>query len=456
MKAPLSLLASIALFGLTCPLLADEGTGSPSAQWPQWRGPDASGIAPQARPPVEWSEAKNLRWKVKLPGKGTSTPIIWGDKIFLTTAMPKEGDSASPATATAAPNEAPSGRRGGGGGMRSEAPTIPYKFVVLCLDRKSGKTLWETTTTEVVPHEGHHQDHGFASHSAITDGKLVYAYFGSRGIHCLDMNGKILWSKSLGKMETRNGFGEGSSPVLAGDALVINWDHEGEDFIVALDKRTGTELWRKQRDEPTSWATPLAVTHDGKTQIIVNATNRIRSYDLANGNVLWECGGMTTNAIPTPLLSEGLVFVASGFRGNALKAIKLGHTGDLTDTEAVAWSYDTKTPYVPSPIAYQGRLYFFSQNTGMLTVLEAKTGKVLVDAERIPGLSGVYASPVAANDCIYLTGRNGSVVVLKAADKVEIIATNVLDEKFDASPAVVGGELYLRGHEYLYSVGEAR
>ena len=251
-------------------------------------------------------------------------------------------------------------------------------------------------------------------------------------------------------MQTRNGFGEGSSPLLTGDAIVINWDHEGADFIVCLDKKTGAERWRKERDEPTSWATPLAVEHDGKTQIVVSATNRIRSYDLATGDQIWECGGMTTNAIPTPLTGHGMLYAISGFRGNAVLAIRLGRTGDLTDTDAIAWKYETKAPYVPSGLLEGGRLWFFSQNTGILSCLDAKTGKVLVDAERVEGLGGVYASPVIADGRIYLTGRNGEGIVLRAGPKLEILASNQLDEKFEASPALSGKDLLLRGHEFLY------
>jgi outer membrane protein assembly factor BamB len=283
----------------------------------------------------------------------------------------------------------------------------------------------------------------------------VYAYFGSRGLHCYTLEGKLVWSKSLGRMETRNGFGEGSSPLLTGDAIVINWDHEGADFIACFDKKTGEERWRKQRDEPTSWATPLAVVHEGKTQVVVSATNKIRSYDLATGDVIWECGGMTTNVIPSPLTAHGMVYALSGFRGNAIRAIKLGGTGDLTDSDAVAWKYDTKCPYVPSGLVEEDRLWFFSQNTGILSCLNAKTGEVLIDAARIEGLGGVYASPVAADGKIYLTGRNGEGVVLKAGPKLEILSSNKLDEKFDASPALSGKDLLLRGHEYLYCLSES-
>ena len=449
-------------------------TESARADWPQWRGPLANGIAPNADPPVEWSESKNLKWKVKIPGLGSSTPIILGDKVFITTAVPTgkksapaapleaELKQAAPGGPPAGPPPAPGGERrdrrregggppgGGGGRGRAPAPDEIQQFQLHCLDRATGKTLWQQTASEQLPHEGHHRDHGFASHSPVTDGTNVYAYFGSRGLYCYTLEGKEVWSKSLGKMQTRNNFGEGSSPLVTGDAIIINWDHEGADFIVCLDKQTGTERWRKVRDEPTSWATPLAVEHEGKTQVIVSATNRIRSYDLKTGDQIWECGGMTTNVIPTPIYANGMLYAVSGFRGNAILAIRLGRTGDLTDTDAIVWKYETKAPYVPSALLEDDRLWFFSQNTGILSCIDAKTGKVLIDAERIEGLGGVYASPVTAKGRIYLTGRNGEGIVIKAGPKLEILATNKLDEKFEASPALSGKDLFLRGHEYLY------
>ncbi len=450
----MKLLASILAIALFPPLAAATDN------WPQWRGPEVNGTAPGSEPPVEWSETKNVKWKVKLPGSGTSTPIVWGERIFVTTAVPTgEKSAAAPAEATPPP-PAPGqgerrGRRFGPGGGGGGAPTEKHRFVLLCLDRATGKVLWEKAAREEVPHEGHHQDHGFASSSPVTDGQWVWAFFGSRGLHAYDFEGNLKWSKDLGRMRTRNAFGEGASPLLVGDTLVVNWDHEGDDFTAAFDKKDGRELWRQKRDEPTSWSTPLAVTHEGKTQVVVSATNRVRSYDLATGKLLWESGGMTTNVIPSPITANGMVYAISGFRGNALHAIKLGGSGDLTDSSSIAWKYDKKTPYVPSPLLSGDRLYFYSQNTAILSCLNAKTGAVLMDAERIEGMSGVYASPVAASGHVFLLGRNGEGVVIKDADKLEIVSTNKLDEKFDASPAIAGNELFLRGHQWLYCVAAA-
>jgi outer membrane protein assembly factor BamB len=400
-----------------------------------------------------------VKWKVKVPGKGTATPIIWGNQVFVQTALPAgkvaPASTGQPASQAGAPatNVGPPGP-GRGGGMRAAAPTEPYQFTLLCLERQTGRTLWQKVAREELPHEGHHPDHGFASHSPVTDGQQVFAWFGSRGLHAYDLQGNLKWSKDLGRMKTKNSFGEGSSPALSGQTLVVNWDHEGEDFIVALDAATGQERWRQPRDEETSWATPLIVQHEGKAQVVTSATRKIRSYDLATGNLLWECAGMTANVIPSPVTASGIVYAISGFRGSALLALRLGRTGDLTGSDAIVWGLNKSTPYVPSPLLVDERLYFLSGNNATLTCCETATGRVLIDAEKLADLQGVYASPVAAAGRVYLVGRNGASVVLKRSDQLEVLATNRLDDKFDASPAIAGKELFLRGRENLYCLAE--
>ncbi|MEO8353185.1 MAG: PQQ-binding-like beta-propeller repeat protein, partial [Chthoniobacteraceae bacterium] len=428
------------------------------SDWPRWRGPQANGTAPGAKPPTTWSETEHVKWKTKLPGFGTSTPIIWKDQVFILTAIPtgKKVEAAEPPPESEPANASDQqGRRRGGSGGRSENPTEIYQWVILALNRTTGKTAWQKVAREEVPHEGHHRDHGFASASPVTDGEHLYAFFGSRGLYCYDLQGNKKWEKDFGDMQTRNSFGEGASPALHGDTLVITWDHEGDDFVVALDKRTGRELWRKERDEPTSWATPLIVEHDGTAQAVVSATNKIRSYDLADGKVVWECGGMTTNVIPTPVTGFDNVYVLSGFRGAALLAIELGQKGDLTGGKAIAWQHGKGTPYVPSPLLSGERLYFYSGNNGILSCFNARSGEPFYETERIADLSGgVYASPIAADGKVYLVGRDGKSVVIKDAPTLEPIATNELDDRFDASPAAVAGELFLRGHEFLYCLAE--
>jgi outer membrane protein assembly factor BamB len=470
--ATIGLLAWILAAVVQPAALADDEA---ARYWPAWRGPLHTGVAPHGDPPTEWSESKNIRWKVAIPGRAHATPIIWGDRIYIQTAVPKDAPAPEKADAgptgrdeifgfaqeTPPPPPPPGGgpaqdRPRRGGGQRREAkPKGPNKFVVMALDRKTGKTIWERVVKEESPHESTHQDATDASNSPITDGQRIYAYFGSRGLFCLDMDGKVLWDKDFGDMETRNHFGEGSSPALHGDTLVVNWDHEQDDFITALDAKTGKELWKKERDEPTTWATPLIVEVNGKPQVITSGTNKIRSYDLKTGDIVWECAGLTQNVIPSPLYADGLLIAMSGFRGAKLFAIKLAQArGDITGTDAIAWSFEKDTPYVPSPLLYGDTLYFLENNKPVLTCLNAKTGEKFFGPQRIEGIQGIYASIVGASGRVYITGRDGKIAVLKRGPKYELLAMTELDEGFDASPAIVGKELYLRGGKHLYCIAE--
>lgn len=421
----------------------------PGDDWPQWRGPLGTGVAPKATPPTEWSETKNVRWKSVIPGFGTSTPIVWKDRIYLLTAMPAD----LPETDTAAESRPPAAPAPTGGGAQVvEKPSKPYRFQVVALDRQTGQIAWRRTVVEEIPHEGHHKDHGFASSSPVTDGNWLIASFGSRGVYGLDLNGQVKWEKRLGRMLTRNAFGEGASPAVYGDVVVIPWDHEGEDFVVALDKKSGKELWRQARSEPTSWSTPMVVERPGRTEVIVSSTGRIRSYELATGKQLWECGGMTVNVIPTPVVDDTTAYLLSGFRGAAILAIQLGRDGDLTDTDAIRWKHGKSAPYVPSPLLYDGALYFLSGNNAMLSRFATADGRADYEAERLEGIFGVYGSPVGAAGRVYVVGRDGKTAVLRHGPKLEVLAVNTLDDRFDASPAVVGRELLLRGHRHLYSL----
>lgn len=453
------------LFFLTAGLIATVTTFAGPADWqqnwPQWRGPLARGVAPTATPPSVWSETNNIRWKVALPGSGSATPVVWGDRLFVLTAVqiPKvstetKPSETKPADSVNAP-DASIGRpsRRPGGRSQSETPSDLFQFVVLCLDRKTGKIVWQKTACESVPHESHHQDHGYASASPITDGKHVLAYFGSRGLYCYDLQGNLKWSKDFGDMRTRNSFGEGSSPALHGNTVIVHWDDETDsDFIVALNKETGEELWRKPRSEGTGWSTPLVVEHDGKMQVVVNAAGKVRSYDLKTGAEIWNCGGQTVNAIPSPVTDKGVLIAMSGFRGAAIRAIKLGGAGDLDDTESILWKHDKSTPYVPSPLLVDDLLYFVSGNNGMLSCFNALNGTANYEAERLEGIFGIYASPVAAAGHVYVLGRDGTCLVLKQGPKLEIVSRNKLNDKTDASIALAGKDLFIRGHKNLYCI----
>lgn len=422
-------------------LLAAAAQGD---EWPQFRGPRGDGIAPDADPPTVWSETKNIRWKVVIPGSGSATPAVWGGKIFVLTAIDtkKEANPGAPK-----PEPPPNSL-----GMSTAAPTTIHQFQVLCLDRATGKTLWSRTAVEAVPHEGHHSSHGFASASPVTDGKILIASFGSRGVFAFDLDGNPKWSRDLGPMKIKIGFGEGISPVLYKDLVLVNHDHEGDSFIVALDAATGAEKWRQSRDEKTTWATPFIVEHAGRVQAVVNGTKRTRSYDAATGALLWECGGQGLNAIAMPVAKDGLVYCMTGYKTYQLFAIKLDSTGDVTDSAQVAWKRSDAAPYVASPLLMDSLLYYTKERQGILSCADAATGAVKFGPVRLEGIDTIYASLAGAAGKVYVVGREGTTLVLKHGPAFEVLAANRLDEGADASPVLVGKELYLRGTKSLYRI----
>lgn len=436
------LLALLFLLTLVGPVVAQS-----DAHWPQWRGPFFNGIA-RGDAPTVWSDTKNIKWKTQIPGRGHSTPVIWADKIFLTTAIPV---GTVPVTPQPSPAE---GRRAGGGA----GPLVEHRFEVLCLDRKTGKILWQRTAKTATPHEGYHRAYGsFASNSPATDGKYVYAFFGSRGLYCYDFNGKLIWEKDFGvQMKMRLAFGEGAAPLLWRDQLFLVFDHEAESFIVALDKRNGKELWRSAREERSSWSTPLAVEHGGRTEIVVAATNKVRSYDPRTGKILWESGGLGGNVIPVPVYNNGMVYVMSGYRDPKLMAIKLGKDGDLTGSDSIVWSHTRGLAYTTSPVLHENKLYVVTDN-GMVSAFNAATGEPYYAQTRLPKTYNLKASPTGANGKLYLATEDGDVVVLKMGEKFEVIAVNTLeDQVFIATPVIAGGELYLRGQSTLFCISEKK
>lgn len=417
--------------------------------WPRWRGPLANGVSPHGDPPTHWSETENVAFKVPIPGRGLASPIVWGNRVFVLSAVPAD-DEAYAASQKAAAEKL----------ERQEWPPsvepVKQRFVVMALARDDGNVLWQKTATERVPHESHYITSSWASASPLTDGKRLFAFFGSNGLFAYDLEGTLLWQRDLGDMQTRSGFGEGASPALHDDTLVVNWDHEGDSFIVALDADTGAERWRTERPgEVTSWSTPLIVEHAGKMQVVVAATGFSRGYDLATGQELWRADGMTVNTIPAPVHRDGVVFLASGYRGNMVQAIDLAAaSGELTPDKGIRWQHERHTPYIPSLVLDGHRLYFVKHFKNIVTALDARDGKVLFTEQRLPGISNVYASPVAASGRLYFLGRDGHAVVLESGDTFEVLAENQLDESFDASPAIAGDDLFLRGHHHLYRISQ--
>jgi outer membrane protein assembly factor BamB len=395
--------------------------------------------------PVEWSDTKNVAWRVPIPGRGFSSPIIWGDKIFLTTAVPTGDVAETPADA-----QQQGQRRGPGGGAGAGRE---HKFVVLCLNRHTGKVLWERVAKVATPHEGYHRQYGsFASNTPVTDGQHLYAFFGSRGLYKYDLNGKLIWEKQFPPMRMRLGFGEGVPTVLDGDTLYLKFDQEQDSYMLALDKHSGKELWRVTRNEVSSWSPPLVLTHNGRKQVVVSATTKVRSYEPATGKIIWEASGLGSNVIPAPVSAGGIVYVMSGHREPNLLAIRLGPQGDLTGTDAIVWTNNRGNSYTAAPVLHDNKLYFIT-DSGMLSCFDAITGKPYYHQQRLPKPYNFKASPVGANGKLYLATEEGDVVVVKMGEKFEVLATNTLaDQVFISTPAIAGGSIYLRSHGMLYCI----
>jgi len=425
------------------PTAGQDGGGAAEHYWPQWRGPLSTGVAPHANPPLKWSESKNIRWKIVLPGKGHSTPIVWGDRVFITSAVP-HGETLKPKYSDAS------------NAHDIHPVTHRYKFMVIAISRHDGKILWERTVREELPHDGVHYTASLASNSPVTDGEHLFAFFGSYGLYCLELDGKLLWQTDLGDMQTLHSHGEGSSPALFGETLVIVWDHEGESFLVAFDTRTGKQRWKVERDRGTSWTTPIVVEYDGKAQVIISGSERVRGYDLATGEVIWQCGGLSVeNVVSSPVAGDGMVFTGSTYDKQAMLAIRLdGAKGDITGTKQVVWRRNRGAPYVPSPLLYGDALYFLYHFQGILTRVNAKTGENLPGPLRLGGIRTVFASPVGAAGRVYITDRDGTTLVISNNNTPEVLAINRLDDRFSASAVIVGHELFLRGERNLYCIAD--
>ena len=406
-----------------------------------------TGEAPNAHPPLSWSETENIKWKTEIPGRGHSTPIVWDNLVFLIAAEPF-GEQLEPKL---------SGRPG-------EHDNLPvsqrHRFLVIAINRDDGSIAWKKPVHEELPLEGAHYTASLTSASPVTDGQYLYAWLGSYGLYCLDFHGNIVWQKQLGKMHTKHGHGEGASPVLFEGTLVINWDHEEESFIVAFESKTGEEIWRKQRAEVTSWSSPIVVEHAGVAQVIVAGTNRVRAYDIRNGNRIWECGGLSNNVVATPVAADGMVVVGSSYEKRAMFGIKLEDaSGDITGSRNVVWFTRERTPYVPSPLLYDGTVYYLRHYQNVLSRRDLATGTESLGPFRLQGLRDIYASPVAANDRIYVTDREGVTIVFQhvdeqAAETPRLLSANRIDDSVNASLALVGNQIFIRGEKYLYCIEE--
>ncbi|TWU61812.1 PQQ-binding-like beta-propeller repeat protein [Crateriforma conspicua] len=392
-----------------------------AGNWGHWRGEDGNGVATDANPPVKFGADENVRWKVDLPGKGSGSPVVWDDRVFVTSAVALSSD-----------------------------PLGMHEFLVMAFDRNTGQTLWSQVAVKARPHEGTHSTNGFASASPCTDGRHVYASFNSRGLFCYTMDGQLVWKRDLGDMAMRNGFGEGSSPTIEGDMLLVPWDHEGASSLYALDKNTGDIIWKTDRDEPSNWGTPLVIESEGRSQVVLTGQNKVRSYDLQTGQELWSCGGQTERPAASPVATDDLVIVTSGFRGAFLGAFDPRGRGDIEGTSSVVWTRHRDTPDIGSPLLSGNRLYFYKGKSGALTCVDVSTGREHYVAQRISGLRTIYASPVAAGGHVYLSDRSGSIVVIKDSPELQIVSVNQMGETVDATPAPVDDQLIVRGEDHLF------
>lgn len=436
--------SAAAVLLLTASLVAQQGRPAAADTWGHWRGPAQTGVAPGAAP-VRWSDASNIAWKIEIPGRGHSSPVVWGDRVFVTTAVPT-GRKAEP------PSASGGGRRGDGGSGAHEE----HRFDVLALDRATGKIIWRQTAATAVPHEGYHATYGsFASNSPTTDGQRLYVSFGSRGLFAYDLNGKMLWQRDF-KIQMRmfQEFGEGVGPVLDEGRLIVLFDHEGDGVLAMLDAATGSEIWRTPRTDGTNWAAPLVVRHGGRKQIVVNSPRKVRAYDYETGKQIWETAGLGLNTIPRAVQHGDSVLVMSGFINPRLMAIRLGREGDLAGTDAIKWTATRALAYTTSPALYEGKLYFLTDN-GMASAIDADSGAPVYQQVRLPKPYAIKASPVVAGGMLYFPTEDGDVVVAKVGPTLDVVATNTLtDQSFVASPAVAAGDIFLRSRTHLFRIHE--
>lgn len=423
--------------------IADNASAQ-SANWGQWRGADGHGVSSETNLPTEWSDSKNIKWKTAIPGRGHSSPIVWGNRVFLTTSI--EGPVIPGAEAVRHIHKGQEYLH-----PDSVGATNSYAMKLVCLDAETGKLLWQKTVYEGRVHDNRHKKNTYASSTPITDGVYVYASFEAEGLYCYDFNGKQVWKSSLGKI-AKGGMGPGTSPVLFDNLLILQCDQEyGEgSFIAAVNKATGKPVWRVPRTHRRSWATPLLIKTATRAELVTSGAESTIAYDPATGKELWRAPGVVSNPIPSPVTGHGLVFVTAGSQDKRAYAIKLGGSGDLANTPHIVWSYDKGTAYVPSPILY-GEHFYLVTDAGILTGMEAKTGKVLYQA-RLPVPASFTASPVAYDGKLLLISEDGDGFLFRAGAVPEVLHVNSLGEPVYASPALANGRIYIRGDKHLYCI----
>ena len=424
-----------------------------AANWPQWRGPQGQGVSAEVSFPLDWSVTTHVVWKTPIAGRGHSTPVIWGNRLFLTTAV--EG-------ATVPGHKAPEHFDGSNVFLHPDSVGVDRSntLKVIALDAGSGKTVWEQVAYDGPMFDNRHKRSSYASTTPVTDGERVYVHFGPEGTYAYDFAGKLAWKTTVGQLKTM-GLGVGASPILHRDLLILQCDEDSgqQSFIAALDTRTGREVWRARRDVQVSWSTPVLVDVPAArgvaahTELVTNGNEWIVAYDPATGRELWRIAGVKSNAIHTPLVGEGLVIVTAGFPERRVIAIRPGGPSTQPASDRIAWTYDKGTAYVVSPILYKGLVYLLNDR-GVITALDARTGAVVYEGGRIPKPATFMGSPVAFGDHVLLTSEDGETFFVKAGPTHAVTRTNSIDEPVYASLALANGRIFIRGERNLFAIGD--
>jgi outer membrane protein assembly factor BamB len=446
------------LNGMRWPLLAIfaamlAGAAAPPKNWPSFRGPQASGVADGQNLPDRWDGARgeNVQWQTRIPGLAHSSPIVWGDRLYLTTAISSQENATF--------------KHGLFGEGDASTDRSVHRWNVLAVNTRSGKILWQTTAYQGIPKQKRHVKNTYASSTPATDGKHIIAFFGSQGLYCFDTGGKLIWKKDLGVLDLgaydapEYEWGTASSPIIYQDKVIVQCDTQKEDFLLALNIDNGNIVWKINREELPSWGTPTIYPGVKRTELITNASNFIRGYDPESGKELWRLGGSSQITAPTPIFSQDLIVVASGRRPEApIFVIRAGASGDLTlakgasSSDQIAWSRQQRGPYMPTPLIRGDYLYVLS-NQGILDCYELRTGKEIYRQRLAHQGGGFSASPVAADGRIYLASEDGDMFVVKEGKDFELLATNPMGERLMATPALAGGKIFIRAEHNLFAVG---
>jgi outer membrane protein assembly factor BamB len=421
-------------------------TASASAQWPQWRGPGGHGVSAEKNLPTEWAPAAdgkpavNIKWKTEIPGRGHSSPVVWRNRIFLTTSLKGEHVPGRKAPVHLDFQKKP-------GYVHPDTLDVDYKHTlkVYAIDAGTGKVVWERIAYDGEMADDRHKKNTYATSTMVTDGERAYAFFESAGLYAYDFSGKLVWKKDLGGI-IKAGMGPGTSPIIYKDLIILQCDQEMGDgsYIVALNRRTGEEAWRATRAHRRSWATPLIIKAGDRDEMIASGAESVIAYDPATGTELWRSKGTVSHPIPSAVTTKGLVFLTAGSSSKNALAVRPG-TGE------VVWSYNKGAAYVPSPIAL-GNYFYMVNDSGLMTCIDALTGERKYEGGRPPVPATFTASPIAFDDNIVLTSEDGDSFVVKAGPVHEVLRTNSVGEPVYASPAVANGTIYIRGDKHLFAI----